>query len=358
VDSEEIEENVQSHLWALFLIRLYAIIKSTNGKNVSRIQRRFIIAAVHHEQSGGGFSLNYHINFTNYKNNFSLPRLIVDEIQDIPSDYLKIILMIFKDPDKNYSVHLLSQLLNIQEEKISQAISYWIDKQVLAADTEATAARQPQVHMVTSKLAVPVQPCNDPELKYLLSTMEQIMERPLTSTDMKTITHIYEYYRLPADVIVMAIQYSVKNGKKDIRYIEKVCISWYDQGITTHTAAETFLKHSAEYHAKEGQVKKLLGIADRKLIPSEEKWIRTWLEEYQFSLDVLQLAYERTVKNTGKAAMAYMNKILSNWNEKGYRTVREINQKDGGKKYQASDTEQSYDIDLLDRYWDNVPTLD
>ena len=33
-------------------------------------------------------------------------------------------------------------------------------------------------------------------------------------------------------------------------------------------------------------------------------------------------------------------------------------QKDGGKKYQASDTEQSYDIDLLDRYWDNVPTLD
>lgn len=297
--------------------------------------------------------MDYQINFANYKNNFSLPRLVVDGIQDIPSDYLKIILTIFKEPDKTYSVHLLSQLLNLSEQTVEQGISYWIGRKVLLG--EPAQRPQPAVHTVSARAAA-AQPVDDWELKFLIKGMEQLLQRPLTSTDLKTITYIYEYYRLPADVILMAIQYSVDAGKRDIRYIEKVCVGWYERGLTTHAAVEAFLKQAAEYQSREAKVKALLGIRDRKLIPSEEKWIRTWLEEYQYDLDVLQLAYERTVKNTGKAALAYMNKILANWHAKGLRTLEEIQQKDGGKRQPAGG--QSYDLEMLERYWDHVPTLD
>ena len=297
--------------------------------------------------------MDYQINFANYKNNFSLPRLVVDGIQDIPSDYLKIILTIFKEPDKTYSVHLLSQLLNLSEQTVEQGISYWIGRKVLLG--EPAQRPQPAVHTVSAR-ATAAQPVDDWELKFLIKEMEQLLQRPLTSTDLKTITYIYEYYRLPADVILMAIQYSVDAGKRDIRYIEKVCVGWYERGLTTHAAVEAFLKQAAEYQSREAKVKALLGIRDRKLIPSEEKWIRTWLEEYQYDLDVLQLAYERTVKNTGKAALAYMNKILANWHAKGLRTLEEIQQKDGGKRQPAGG--QSYDLEMLERYWDHVPTLD
>ena len=303
--------------------------------------------------------MNYQINFQNFKNNFSLPSLLFEDLQHIPSDYLKVILLIFKSPDKEYSVSLLSNLLNLQEEVVTASLQYWIEKKVLHVTERSVPEQQPAVHMVHTAKQPAVSSLNDSELRFLIGDMEQILGRTVTSTDIKTISYIYEYYRLPADVIIMAIQYAVKNEKRDIRYIEKVCINWYEQGVTSHTAVEEFLKRVTDYQQKEKQVQKLLGIADRKLIPSEEKWIRIWLEEYHFELDVIQLAYERTVKNTGKAALAYMNKILQNWHQKGLHTLEQIEQKDGGKRpVKEGDSEKSYDIDLLERYWDNVPTLD
>ena len=299
--------------------------------------------------------MDYQINFANYRDHFSLPRLIVDGLQETPADYLKIVLMIFQEPGRNCSTQLLARLLELPEETVEAGIDYWIGRRVLLAGAPADSSARPEQKPAAAKPA-PAQPESERELRFLIREMEQLLQRPLTSTDLKTVTYLYEYYRLPADVILMAIQYAVDGGRRDIRYIERVCIGWYEQGMTTHAEVEAFFQRKAEYKSWESQVRTLLGIRDRKLIPSEEKWLHTWQEEYQYGLDVLQLAYERTVKHTGRAALAYMNKILSNWHKKGLRTLEEIQQKDSGKKPAPSG--QSYDLDLLERYWDQVPTLE
>lgn len=301
--------------------------------------------------------MNYKINFNNYKNNFSLPMLVVaDDLKDVNSDYLKIILMIFKNPDKDYSVNLLSNLLNLPEEIVTDAINYWINKGVLL-DSEGTTL---PVQIISSikPMIPPEKPINDGELKFLLSSVQTMLGRPATSIDIKTITYVYEYYRLPADVILMAVQFCVEKGKNSIKYIEAVCTSWYDKGIVNHAMAEEYLKQAAFQTTNEGKVKQMFGIAGRNLLSSEEKFIISWFAEFNFSLDVIELAYEKTIKNTGKVAFAYTNKILLNWHKKGYKTLDDIVTNEQTEMRESGSTsDKSYDLDMLDKYWDKVPTL-
>ncbi len=301
--------------------------------------------------------MNYKINFNNYKNNFSLPALIVeDDLKNINSDYLKVILMIFKNPDKSYSINLLSNLLNLSEAMIKSALHYWIDKGVLLSDVK----KERQIHVISKTHAIPAKQTNDSELKYLLLSMETVLKRTVTSTDIKTITYIYEYYRLPADVILMAIQYAVEKGKNSMKYIERLCVAWYDKGITNHTLAEEYLKLCSLHQNQTNQIKRIFGISGRALTSTEKASIKTWLLEYQFPMEMIQLAYEKTVQNTGKLAFAYINKILLNWNEKGYKTLEDVQNGEQNYKKTISNPsiENSYDIDEFEKHLNKIPTLD
>lgn len=299
--------------------------------------------------------MDYRINFENYKHNFSLPVLVVaEDLKDVHSDYLKIILMIFKNPDKEYSINLLSNLLNLSENMVRSGITYWIEKGVLL---QSKTKAVPAVQMVSESKLPEKREINDAELKFLIDSMQHVLGRPVTSTDIRNITYIYEYYRMPADVILMAIQYSVDKGKSNMKYIESVCIGWYEQGVVTHALAEEYLKRAAQHKEGENQVKQIFGIAGRPLIASEEKYIETWLTVYQADFEMIALAYERTIKNTGKIAFAYTNKILSSWHQKGYHTIQDVLDNEPGSARTVKPGGSSFDIDLLDRMLDHVPSI-
>lgn len=301
--------------------------------------------------------MDYQINFQQFRTNFSMPCAITDDLSTIRSDYLKVILLIFRNPDKEYSVNLLTNLLNLSEDTVRDALTYWIDHGMLLPGSQAGKAPATPVVVSTKELKAPSHQ-NDRELKFLLESLQDTLKRPVTSSDVKTISYIYDYYRLPADVILMAVQYSVDLGKNSIKYIESVCTGWYQEGITTYTAVEEYLLKAKDRRSHENQVKELFGITGRKLIPSEEKFIRIWFEEYRFDLSIIALAYERTVKNTGKIAFAYTNRILQNWHEKGFRTVEEIQEREApASRKTAAKGENSYDLQVLDHYLDRKPTL-
>ena len=57
-----------------------------------------------------------------------------------------------------------------------------------------------------------------------------------------------------------------------------------------------------------------------------------------FPEDVVALAYEKTCLNTGGMNWPYMDKILTQWREAGYRTVEQIQKQD--KKAGTADPTQ------------------
>ena len=298
----------------------------------------------------------YKINFETYSNNFALPQNIInDDFHKLSSIDLKVILLIFKNSNKHYSINLLSNLLNEDETEVKKSLNNWITKGIL---TEASTGTIPADAVVLSKFTQPhtttIKSAQSAELSFLLESMESKLKRPITSVEHKSIIHILEYIKSPADVIMMAIEYCVSVDKVNARYIEKVCASWADNGITTHELAEQYFTLMKSSKTNEDTIKKVFGIQDRNLIDSEREHISRWFNEFKFSIEIIKLAYEKTVGAINKLSFPYLNKILLSWSEKGYKTLEEIT----GTEYAKVQKEKtSYDIDDIDKFWDNVPKL-
>ena len=71
------------------------------------------------------------------------------------------------------------------------------------------------------------------------------------------------------------------------------------------------------------QLMQLLQIRGRSLTAAEERYAQQWLD-WGFEEEAIGLAYERTCLNTGGLNWAYMNKILSRWQEAGLLTAEQI----------------------------------
>ncbi|MBQ9097187.1 MAG: DnaD domain protein [Clostridia bacterium] len=164
------------------------------------------------------------------------------------------------------------------------------------------------------------------EIKEMFAISEKILGKHLSSTDINVLYSLYDYYRLPADVIPMLLMYCVKIGKKSMRQIEKVAQEWVDKGIDTLERTEKHIKKMERYNSKLNKVKSALGVCDRAFTPTEEKYIGTWIGQMNMSVELIAYAYDITVVNTGKLSVKYMDKILADWYENGIKTPRQANE--------------------------------
>lgn len=160
-------------------------------------------------------------------------------------------------------------------------------------------------------------------LKDVYKMAERILEKPLSTNDMLIIYSLYDYYRMPLDVIPLLLEYCMKNGKKSMRTIERVAQDWTDNEINSHKRAEEYLKRLDEVNSKTAKLKRILGINSRNFTATEKKFVNMWLFQLQMSCDLVAYAADITVNSTGKMSFAYMNKILQDWHGKGIKTPGE-----------------------------------
>lgn len=294
----------------------------------------------------------YRINFEQYANHFALPREVVnEELASMDALYLKTILLIFSNAEKHYSANLLSNLLNEPQSRVEEAITYWIRRGVLCEEKSSAAKN---VSVLSGKsVAAPIRRETPPEMRYLLECAETLLGRTIAPAEYKCIQHILEYLKLPADVVLMAIDYCNQSGKMNARFLERTCGLWSDRGIVTHELAEQYLTFLKQQRSNETAVKRLIGIENRALTEKEQNLMRPWFEEYHFDMDMIKLAYERTVQYINKPSIAYMNKILTSWHEQGFKTVEEA---ENEKKQSSAEgkNDATYDINEIERFWDQV----
>ena len=73
-----------------------------------------------------------------------------------------------------------------------------------------------------------------------------------------------------------------------------------------------------------GKVEAMFGMTGRALTAREKKFLTAWTETMGFDADVIRLAYEITVDNTGEPALPYANTILESWHKLGLKTADEV----------------------------------
>ena len=160
----------------------------------------------------------------------------------------------------------------------------------------------------------------DEAFQTVIYEAQQVMGRMLNSNDMKILFGMYDYLGLPAEVIMVLMNYCVQ------RYEDRKS-RWVKDGITSLDEADAYIARKKELDSRLRQASEVLDIRDRDLTETETNYLRTWME-MGFDLEMLREAYDRTVTNTGKRAWGYMNSILESWRDKGIFSRKDIREKD------------------------------
>lgn len=159
------------------------------------------------------------------------------------------------------------------------------------------------------------------EIVQLLYIAEQYLGKTLTATEMQKILFFYDKLKLSADLIEYLIEYCVSRNHKSIRYIETVALAWAEAGITTvQMAKDACSRFGKDYFT----ILKALGINNRNPVDSEVVLMDKWLNNYGFSMEIIQEACSRTIMQTGQPSFQYTDKILSGWKKKDVRSSDDI----------------------------------
>lgn len=287
------------------------------------------------------YAMDYKVNWDS-GGVFAVPDAAAEALRLASGKALKVLIYMLKyrrlpdDPDE----------IGVTAEDIDEALSYWSSVGVIYRSGNAHQAKnQPAAHEPVRVLAPkpetaapaaaipPVAPekevirprksllpteiaeriAESQEIALLFKSAEGSLKRVLTFDDQRTILWIYDHLGMSADIIMMLIAYCCSVGRTNMGYIEKAALDWNEKNIATHEQAENEILLMQKSFAFEGKVQSRLKMQN-KLTASQKKYIDEWAR-MDMSVDLVELAYDKTVDATGKPAFQYMNKILVKWHD-------------------------------------------
>ena len=150
------------------------------------------------------------------------------------------------------------------------------------------------------------------KVRQLFTLSSQLLAKTLNNNDMNIIYMFYDYLKLPPEVIFSLLEYCMSIGKTNMRYIEKVALSWADEEINTVAKASAYIRAKNKENAFIQKYKTMFKIVGRDMTESEIGLLKTWVNDYKLTDEMLTEVYETTVMNTGKVAFRYMDTVIKN----------------------------------------------
>ena len=331
----------------------------------------------------------------NYINSTVISNRFIDEYMDAANDaQLKIYLYLIRMVSARLSTSIsdIADKFNYTEKDVMRALKYWEKKQILTLEYDAqksvtgihlmdfaplpnalTTAPVPAVSVTASAPFASVVPISSKESLYvkpnytlddlkafksneetsrLLFITEQYLKKTLSPNEVRTMLFISDKLGFSEDLIDYLIQYCVDRGKKDLRYIEKVAISWAQQGITTPRQAAHLV---GKYDKSVYEIMKALG-KDSTPTQAEVTYITRWMKEYGFTTDVIFAACERTVLATDKHRFEYADSILSSWYKAGVHHKNDIQSLD--EHYYKAKTSKTVSNNKFNQFQQNTYDFD
>lgn len=297
--------------------------------------------------------MDYQLNYSSISGIIPLPSQILNFLNECSSDYLKVLLFILGS-HKKPTIDEISKSLVIDSNNVKDAIKYWSIKGILSIDADNKLKKsipKPSSSDITSDELVLAKQ-NDKEASMLFEQAELLYNRPLKPSERRNLLFILETTNLSVDIILMAIDYSLRIDKPSSRYLLTICENWDDNDINSHSKAEEYIKFLIEKNQIERLICNCFGIHNRKLSSNECKSIDKWVNSYKFSIEMIEEAYNRCIDNTGKLSFPYIGKILSKWNKSGVDSIDKIEDYENSfknKKENKKDVSRSYDIEALEK---------
>ena len=322
--------------------------------------------------------MQYIVNFQNWGSVFAVPTALVDQhLKLAGAVQLKVILWVLRGGGQPFTAESAAKALRLKPEEVNDALQYWVQ----AGFFSEAGAPSPQVQPETKELqpfvpkaapqtqepaqasSLPVRRKPKPtglylserisqseEIAYLMQEAQQILGKVVSPALSSTLVAAHDDYGLPVEVIIMLLQYAANIGKCNMRYIEKMAISWAEEEITSLALAEKKIDRLTSGRNCAMIVQRTIGLEEHSPTEKEMEFADLWINQWKFTADMIREAYERCVDAKGKYIPKYTSSVLERWYHAGITTVEQArNEKLQNRKSKPTGgSGGAYDIDLFE----------
>ena len=324
------------------------------------------------------------INLGAWRSVFAVPSKVVDEgLKFADGVKLKVLLYVLRSADSDLELEAVSKATGVNVTDIPEALDYWVnmeilqksdsvyspvdsDKEIKSQDSSpkektelemisqsvneqkqrfiVTKPQKPDYVFTSQRLAV------DEELKMLVGEAQTALGKTLSNSDVATLLMLKDTCGLGSDVILMLIQYCVSIDKRNMHTVEKIGISWADEGINSVEAADSKIARAHHSSRCFSVVSSAFGLQNagsptKKQLEYSSKWVGEW----KFSSSMLREAYERCVDTKGEVKFYYIDGILKKWEAQGIKNPEDLKESESAKPKPAPKQNTSYNIDELEK---------
>lgn len=291
--------------------------------------------------------MSYSVNPSVFKSIFAVPADIVDKhIRLANGDQLKVLLWILRNSPDNPDIDKMCADLRMNKTDALDYLQYWVLTGVLSDSGETFAPAPPSEPAVQTATAAekatpkaefpaitPSKPTSSeiakridesPEIRNLFNEAQQKLGKTIGYDGQCTLLLLHDHYGLPCEVLFMMIDYCVSIGKTNYGYLEAVGRDWGNREIDTLDKAAEQISALRKANSVWREFARSAGIANPRPTTKQTEYLRRWSNEWKFSVDMIILAYEEMANHTGKFSMAYIEKILAGWMNKGFKAPADV----------------------------------
>ena len=260
----------------------------------------------------------------------SVPRPPVkgEVLREAGADDLRVLLALLSLGDADAAT--IAEVLGVEVATVTPSLAFWRGAGVVTAKGEDEAPRTgaPRRAAGTAELGAEEMATylREAGLASLVTEAERQRGRLLNRTDLSILLSLSQELLLTPAYILTLLAYCDAQGDgepKPMRYVERVALRLTEHGIESCEALEAYIREQELLHSVEGGLRRMFGIGSRKLSAREEAAFLLWTNEYGYGEEVIGAAYDVTVNATGRASVAYADRVLAHWHECGVRSAEE-----------------------------------
>lgn len=264
-----------------------------------------------------------------------IPEVFINEyISNANGDYVKIYLYCLFLCKYNCDITPLdlSKKLSLPISTIEEGIKYWeknnviIKKQnsYMLVDLKQQAVDKIYRLKATSSLddAIKKNTKNTIRTQAIGAINAMFFQGVMSPTWYTDIDMLFAKYHFDEEVMIALFQYCYDRKALHRNYLLAVADAWAQNGIKTIKKLDEYYSNYENLAQIKKTISRKLGIS-RKLSQYEEAYIDKWVMDFNYPLDVIEIALKKTTSKTNPS-FDYIDKIISNWHERRLATANDV----------------------------------
>lgn len=266
--------------------------------------------------------------------NTNIPDIFFTEyLSEASGDFIKVYLyMLFLSKyDKDIKVNDLSKKLDLPLKTIQDAVKYWEEKGVITKKNSGYIMDNLQeisLHKLYKPRTAltPEQLQKSQENQHRAKVIEHINNKYFSglmpTTWYPDIELWFQKYHFDEEVMIALFDYCFNRSALHKAYIQRVAEVWYNNNIQTFNDLDIYSEKQEKVKSIANTISKKLGL-HRSLSEYEHGYVDKWVIDFGYSFDVIEIALKKTTSKSNPN-FDYLNKLLSDWHDRGLKTVNEV----------------------------------